>query len=274
MNASQPRTFHYHADGSAFGGHISEPFQAVIPTQASASLAQAGGYAHASIGSFRVQHVVSVKNAWTEIYGTSQKEQGTWTSMVTCVVEGLNVLDIVKADSIIARLTVRHPHKGYYPTVAFAGSQFTNLTIGGKLVEPKLDHAQFARSTAQRDAVHGPWESDERLVGAAVKQSRSMIEAEGAPDWLKSRYAWVGDPEERRRRGHIECSLVTHLIGAEPKDSFGHVLRIADVGNLFFSELAVDQGTFRLTMLRIEMGCLADGDLSVATANSNGRPSP
>ena len=274
MNASKGRTFYYHADANPLGGSITAPFESVISTQASTSVSQAGGHAHDSVGEFRVGHVVSISRAWSEIYATSHATDGAWVSQVTAVVEDLNVLDIVRVKRMISRLTVRHPHAGYHPFIEFSGCQYEGVTVSGATLTPTLDLDRFARRFKRGDVLQESWLHHDGLVGHAVAHSKVVTGAEGAPDWVAPRYGWVAEEKERQDRGHVVCSLVRDIGGAEPKSSFGHVMQVAGVGNLFFGELTVDQGAFGLTMLRVEMGCLADGTLGFATAHSNGRPYP
>jgi hypothetical protein len=81
-------------------------------------------------------------------------------------------------------------------------------------------------------------------------------------------------PEGRKKKGYVLCSLVNELQGAKPGTAFGHVLHVPGFGNIFFGELVVAPNSYRLTMMRIEMGCLAEGNLSVASSFSNGLPIP
>jgi hypothetical protein len=67
---------------------------------------------------------------------------------------------------------------------------------------------------------------------------------------------------------------VDKLQGAKSGSSFGHVVVVPDFGNIFLGELAVDHHAFRLTMVRVEMGCDAEGTVSGGTADSNGTTSP
>jgi hypothetical protein len=77
-------------------------------------------------------------------------------------------------------------------------------------------------------------------------------------------------PESRKKKGYVLCSLVEELKGAKPGTAFGHVLHVPGFGNIFFGELIVASNSYRLTMMRIEMGCLAEGNISAASAFSNG----
>jgi len=86
--------------------------------------------------------------------------------------------------------------------------------------------------------------------------------------------------------GGITCSLVEHVeikdISVKaadgrsiqippPAQTFGHVIHIPDFGNIFLAELTVKHNSYYLTMIRLEMGCLAAGSSGVASAHVNGR---
>ena len=62
-------------------------------------------------------------------------ETGSWTTLVTSVVEGLNVLDMVTADLMMATLAVEHPSDGGYPKASVVGSEIKNLVIDGVKVK-------------------------------------------------------------------------------------------------------------------------------------------
>jgi len=93
------------------------------------------------------------------------------------------------------------------------------------------------------------------------------------------------------RRDSVTCSLVEHVEiedivipvkGEDPKDPpppivyhppahcFGHVIHVPDFGTIFLAELKVNHNSFHLTMIRLELGCIADGSASIATCNVNG----
>jgi hypothetical protein len=279
MDASSSRVFYYHADASPLGGYITHPFESVVPSQASSSLAPAGGYIAASVDHVHHHGIVSCKHAYSHISGAARKGSGGWATHVTSVVEGLNVQEVVTADRIVASLAVDHPHRGYIPEVTLVGTQFVNLRIAGRLVAPVLDLDLFcesrqAGSNGEKEERHKPWPEDPCFLDKAIRQSSTIAAIRDAPDWLKKRYDWVEHEEERRKKGYVLCSLVKEVKEAEPETAFGHVVHVPGFGNVFLGELIVDQSSFRLTMLRIEMGCLAHGTLSFTTASSNGFTMP
>ena len=83
----------------------------------------------------------------------------------------------------------------------------------------------------------------------------------------------------------VTCSLVEHVnienIEIPVKDAkpieippparcFGHVIHVPEFGTIFLAELKVNHNSFHLTMIRLELGCIADGSASVATCSVNG----
>jgi hypothetical protein len=91
--------------------------------------------------------------------------------------------------------------------------------------------------------------------------------------------------DKTKEWGGITCSLVEHVEiknisakGADgksieippPVKSFGHVIHIPDFGNIFLAELTVSHDTYNLTMIRVDMGCLAAGSAGVASCSVNG----
>jgi hypothetical protein len=272
MDASTQRQFYYHADASPVGGYITHPFEHIITTDASSSLAQAGGLTTASHEAYRLDPIVSIKNAYSHISGTKNESTGNWTTLTTSVVEHLNVLEVVTADRIVSRLAVEHPAAGYTPRVSFVGVQFDNLRVNGHRVYPKLnlnlldfDHGKFPDQTHTKN---------ENFIQKITVHSRRITEAKDVPEWLKVRYGWVQSAEEREKRGYVLCSLVEEVQGVEDANSVGHVIIVPDFGNIFLGELILDHAAFRLTMMRMELGCPAKGIMSFATADSNGSPSP
>jgi hypothetical protein len=272
MEASKSRVYYYHADASPFGGHITHPIEKLITAQAPTSLAQAGGHAASQVGPFKLDDIATGQSAYSEIFGSVNKTNGAWTTLVTSVVEGLNVMEVVTADRVVSRLSVEHPLVGDNPRVSFMGSQFENLRIAGAEVEPVLNLGLLATPGNQFPSV--PFVEDKAFLDKAIDQSKTMLGTKGAPDWLASRYGWVNSEEARKKKGYVQCSLVEQVERVKHATSFGHVVNVPGFGNVFLGELIVAQGVFRLTLIRIEMGCAGDGNMSIGTSNSNGSTMP
>jgi hypothetical protein len=224
------------------------------------------------MGPLQLDDIASCEGAHSKIFGGVHKKNGSWTTMVTSVVEGLNVLEVVKADRVVSKVAVEHPREGYHPTVTFVGSHFDNLRIAGVSVNPVLEHNPVVSPKGKFPSV--PATEDKAFIDRAISQSQKMTKAKGVPDWIEPRYGWVNSEKERSKRGYVVCSLVDEVEGAKPGSSFGHVVHVPGFGNVILGELIVYRGHFRLTMLRIEMGCPVHGDISVGTSCSNGTGMP
>jgi hypothetical protein len=273
MDASKNRVFYFHADAAPIGGHFTKPKETIIHSHGSSSLAPAGGHVSASVEKYvHPDKLVSFDKAYSEIHGMVS-DTGSWTTEVTSVVEGLNVLDMVKADRVIARLTVEHPSNGGHPKASVAGSEITNLTIDDVAINPVLaknvvpahKKGKFPNSSIVKDV---------NFLARAVRQSQKVTKAKGAPNWLLARYSWVQSKTARERKGYVQCSLVDKIQGAKPGSVFGHVIHVPDFGNIFLGEFLTSHHTFRLTMMRLEMGCTNHGTTSVGTGDLNGSTMP
>ena len=272
MNASTKRVFYYHADAAPIGGHFTKPEAKILHSHGSSSLAQGGGHIAARASNFKLDKLVSFDEAYSEIHGEASKS-GTWVTRVTSVVEGFNILDMVKADRLIAVLEVEHPKVGHHAKASVIESKFENLSINGVSINPVFGKNAIPRykkgAFPDRSIVE-----DDDYVARAIRQSEKFSEAKDAPGWLKNRYRWVQSKRKRREKGYVQCSLVDKLQGAKSGSFFGHVVLVPDFGNIFLGELAVDHHAFRLTMIRVEMGCDTEGTVSGGTSDSNGSGSP
>ena len=275
MQASTKRTFHYHADASPLGGHITHPFEKVVHTQASTSLAQAGGHAESRIDSYQLDNTVTVMSgpAYSHTTGVLNKTTGAWTTLVTSVVENLNVLEVVTADRIVSKLHVEYPQEGDHPRISIIGSKFVNLCVNGESINPVLD-IDLLKSESKGEFPDKHLMEEKVFNNKVSSHYKKITETKGAPEWLAGRHASMKSPESRKKKGYVLCSLVAELQGAKPGTSFGHVLHVPGFGNIFFGELVVAPNSYRLTMMRIEMGCLAEGNISAASSYTNGLPIP
>jgi hypothetical protein len=85
----------------------------------------------------------------------------------------------------------------------------------------------------------------------------------------------------RREWPGIKCSLVDKVEieppskeqVSDPLRTFGHVIHVPDFGKIFLADLTVNHNSFHLTMIRLELGCLADGKVSIVNCNVNGKGS-
>ncbi len=236
--------FHYHAEGHAISGEFRHPLWSVIPAQASASLSQIGGNATAQVEDFHHQDFVSFKSAHTHISGKRRRDE-TFVTHASTVIEGLDILGVVRAERIVCRLTSIHNHKEKEGHIIAEDSRFDGLRISGEDVKVILRHDLLVKCKTFDDLAKGI-----------------------ASDAKSGKIAETND-------GVAICSLVekieTKLKGVDVKR---HPIEVPNFGKIFLAEIYAEPGTRTLTMLRLELGSPHVADITAAETRTNGRPSP
>src|SRR5271170_2085726 len=139
MQSSDRKTFYsFRADANAFGGFLEEPLRKIIPTLAPVSLPAAGGFATARSGAFNLDEIVSCSSAYTLVTGR-EDEDGSISTLATAVVEGLNILEVVTAERIVAQITVTIPKDKGPRNISLGGTRYDGLRLAGRHSRPILN---------------------------------------------------------------------------------------------------------------------------------------
>jgi hypothetical protein len=268
MRPDAKKVFYFHADANALGGFIETPLKKVVPSQASVSLPAVGGHATTRTEAFNFEGIVSCRSAYTRVSGTELTPDGQWSTTVTSVVEGLNILEVITAERLVAQVSVVYPGRGRYLEISLAGSQFDRLRLGGCDAFPRLNPTLLCASKARIDLPVF------RQIGG--EQAGNMVSSPAADRdefrWVPDRFGWMArEPEEDQC---VLCSLVDGLDGAVPGTSFGHAVEIPDFGRIFLGELLVCPGSIQFALIRAELGCSVSGNITAAMANGNGHTVP
>jgi hypothetical protein len=268
MRPDAKKVFYFHADANSLGGFIETPFKKVIPSQASVSLPAVGGHATTRTEAFNFEGIISCRSAYTRVTGTEAAPDGPWSTTVTSVVEGLNILEVITAERLVAQLSVVYPRGGRYLEISLAGSHFDGLRLGGCDAFPRLNSTLLCGAKTRIDF------SVFQQTGR--EQARRIVEN---PEADRDGYRWVLDRFEWMTREPEECqcvlsSVVDGLDGAIPGTSFGHAVEIPDFGRIFLGEVLVCPGSVQFASIRAELGCSVSGSVSAALSNGNGRTVP
>ena len=252
------RTYHYNAHGSAFSGHFTRPFDGLIDVQAGMSLAPTGGYGSVRVENFRFKELVSFGAAATQVSGSKNSVDNSHSTLVSTTVEGLNILGVITADLVMARLAAHHAADQEEARFTFLGSHFENLRISGCPVTVELDQELFQRMDTF-DAVRKEFETNSEF--------RKMAEDPfglGAPQKLTDCC------------GVLYCSLVKDIKTTCPgiRRRGQHILEVPEFGRIFLGEVLARNGSRSITMLRFELGSTPGGSGSTANAQGNGQPVP
>ena len=261
MPAPQPTSFLYHASAFALSGHLQRPVEHLIEVQGATTLPTTGGHGSAHVENFRFDRAVSFKSGYTHVSGSEKREgnKTIHTTLSTSVVEGLNILDLVTADRIVARLASSFEPGSAESSILLLGSRFENLCVAGCKIDVELDH-ELAMRLDTFEAVRNEFKKN--------KEFRKM----------------TGDPfgrgrmqDEVKAHGIICCSFVKELHmskcpGIKHHGHNGHVLVVPEFGAIYLAEVMLEHGRKTLTMLRVELGSPNGGGVTAAQATTNGRP--
>ena len=271
----------YYAEANVLSADLKLPLKEKIPPRVQVKLPSNGRYQFKKASSFRFEGIISYQSAYSQVAGHPSSKSDGFATLATAVVEGLNVLDVVTADRVVAQISTVHPvfGTGQVPSVTFLGTRFENLRIGGHKVEVE----RTLDILGPKPAGDKSYFEDPGVQSRISLQYDKIATAEGHPElaaaaYPKGRAGVIGS-------GELQCSLVSGVTGA-PGTSFGHVIDVPHFGKIFLAELRVerkpgnpgkgiyDTYEFHLTMIRLEMGCLAQGTTAVAALDTNGKGQP
>src|ERR1700761_2573710 len=92
------REHRYHAEATVLTGNLYHPLVQEIKPQTNVKLTEHGGYLSEHSEPYRLEGVIAFDRAYTQAAGNRDQKPGHgWSTLVTSVVEGLNVLEVVTA---------------------------------------------------------------------------------------------------------------------------------------------------------------------------------
>jgi hypothetical protein len=251
-----PREFLYTGFAVGFAGRIRAPFDEVVEAQAASSLGITGGYASARVDNFRRHEIFSFASAHTQVSGILSEKSQNFETLMSGVLEGLNILDMVKADYMVGRLMSRHPvvpppDAPDEPFITPVGSQFGTIKVAGFVLTPVIDVDVFNRVCAYTQ----------------------LCETIGKDKDLRARFRLANDVEMPPKRGVITGTIITGITGGGPGvEIAGHIVYVPGFGRLHFGEFVISQYSRRLVMMRAELGCPVQLDSSGPDMGGNGHP--
>lgn len=181
-----------------------------------------------------------------------------------------------------------------------------NLRLTGS--KPKEDQLYVAENTPLMTAIKQQYKKLPEWLKRFAEAKEKRLAPARDDDSLAKKYHWGApgyetiqkavadarrvDENDTRNIGKsdgITCSLVEDLVIEPIKDNYdtavrdsrelvegkcGHVIHIPDFGTIFLAELTVNHNSFHLTMIRVEMGCIAagNGSMGVCAVNGGGKP--
>lgn len=254
--------YHYHANAYALSGHLTRPENHLIEKQAASLLPSTGGDLGSRVENFRLSYLVSFTAGYSHVSGgeRTDEDKTIHATSAIAVVEGLNILDTITADRIVARL-VSTGESREEPRILLLGSRFENLRIAGYPIHVELDH-ELGIKLDTFEAVRKEFGTNENF--------RKMAEDPFNPGKRLKKI----EPS-----GSVRCSLVRGtsaekfpgIIRAKP---YGHVFEVQGFGKIYLAEVLFERGRKTLTMLRVELGSPTAGQLLAGTAEAGGSSHP
>ncbi|HKR82609.1 MAG TPA: hypothetical protein VJS37_00465 [Terriglobales bacterium] len=270
MAAPPERVHHFHGEAHVFEGQLQHPLTGDIKPQNYVKLLSEGGYILEHTKDYRADNIVTFKSAHTHVAGhKSPKDRHGWVTLATSVIEQLNVLEVVTADRVVAQISTEHPLEGHVPTVTFLGTRFENLQIAGIPVKVNLKFPFTTLNPPDRDTTYLNDAGFLKDIGCtqsfpnAQAQFKAYLENSNNPkprDRANGSLAYGVSLEEGENLGGVKIQ--------------GNVITVPEFGKIFLAELSVECDTFYLTMIRLELGCIAAGQMSFSRTITNGSTSP
>jgi hypothetical protein len=267
---SKHRFYALRADASAVGGYLDE----VIPTLAPVSLSAVGGFSMARSEAFTLDEIVSCSSAYTRVSGRAHAADGSSSILVTAVVEGLNILEVVLAERVVAQVSITiRPERGP-PLISLAGSGFQGLRLAAHdcraRLNPDLQQTQGDQGGPGQALTLGD------IHRAASAQAEKLLacfknaQDEDGYQWALNRHGWMSSDSHPAGRHNALCSLVDGLEVAGPIRCCGHIVQIPEFGRIILGELLVERDSVQLLAIRAELGCAVAGQVGAACVGGGG----
>jgi len=265
--------FQFHAFASGIAGHIFLPFDEIIPVQASAALPETGGFASTRVDNFRFRDILSFDAAWTVVTGSFSGQDNAFDTIATTTIEGLNLLGMVTADRVVARISSEHPNELHEePFITPVGSYFQNLRIAGHKVSVNLATGTFARFGTARDVRSAYRENKDGFREQFNRLSLAGV-GDAVPAPLRKHFPWrTWESEEiPETNGIISCSLVDEIGGlSSGLRPCGHVIHVRGFGTIRLAEFKITSTSREITMLQVDLGSTPKGKVTGGSASGNG----
>ena len=238
--------FKYHALTTGLVGRITRPFEHEIEPQASVTLPDEGGFVHSRVDNFNFRDLILFDRAVAFAAGSFSVKDNAFDATAAVTIEGLNILNVITADRVTARIASSHPKNGGEPGITPIGSSFVNLRIAGYKVEVDLAVDTFSEF--------------DTLTGLQAASANQDVKGRVQPQMLAT-----------LPTGELSCTLVRSIKGLGREIIVqGNTVRIKGFGVLRLAELLVSPRKRRVSMLQFDLGSIPEGAGQAGGAEGNG----
>ncbi len=247
--------FLYHGGAVAASGYVTLPIQESMPIQAATSLPVTGGHGSAYAEKFCHRNYFSFERAESHVVGSYSEKDKAFGTLATTTIEGINILNVVTCDKIVARVTSKHPEDGGEPSIIPLGSRFENLRIAGHRIDVELATDLFTEHptwTKLEEAHKSKKEIRDELTRLSTKGSTTL-------------------PPVGQMIG-VSLARIDKLPAGLKRN--GHGIHVEHFGTVYLGEYFVSATMHRLLMLHVDLGCSVEGCYGAGGSDGNGSPPP
>ncbi len=261
MLQSPQRRFLFNAHAVGLAASFTKPKTEFLEAQAVAGLPDTGGMSSSRVENFRFHDLISFRLAYSHASGTYNQDTGAYNTLVTSVIEGLDIMGVVMADKLVSRLASRHfidppivdrlkvrNEKGEIdpdgipePSIITLGSDIHNLKVAGLPVTLTPD----LRILRDHPTYSGMLSHCERRPKETYSSENDVLTMS-----VFSQVQWGQDVQR------------------------GNRIAVEEFGTIYLGEIHMEAHQRRLSMIRFELGCSNEGDGSTNGVVGNGTPVP
>jgi len=262
MSSASPIEAGFRFKGQAYGvsGRITSPVAEVIDVQAKAVLPESGGYGTSHVTNFHSNKYIRFDHAHAVVDGAHMTDADgeSHGASIRSTIEGLNIMDMITADRIVARLSYRHSAgSGQEPAMHLVGSRYENLRIAGVPVNVRLavdlfdeheTHAKMQKAYIDtKSAVYHHVHHRPKLVHEKIKPHLLKAPTKGLPERL---------------------SLVKELEVESPAfHHSGNLVYVPGFATIRLAEVELHAGSRGVTMLSITFNSPPQGGVDAGGAH-------
>jgi hypothetical protein len=301
--------YFYHASAFGLAAKVLRPANSFITTKATTTLSSMGGHSSDHAEDFQIDGPVSFRAAHVEVGGSYDECHQAHTSFASAVVEGLNIHNIITADKVVSRLSIKYPGEGSdlsEPSISPIGSYFENLRIAGHKIDVNINTALFHKHDTYSGFCNrytssdemDPWLHWSKLESLKPNDLKRLETQHHSMTGMYSRFQeWKANSRQSKQAKKSKkstgktnqqhapevfwCSLANNLdltdqvTGSSGLRNFGAIICIPNFGVVHLAELVIEKRFRRFHMLRVEMGSpVASRIDTTGTTGSGGSPFP
>jgi hypothetical protein len=190
VDISSSNTFTYNADAAVLVASITQPLQEELSGQASSTLGENGGYQNTVAKPFQLKNILSYSGGYSQVSGF-QNADGDYVTLATAVIEGLNILEILTADRVVAQITTVMAQGDSVQTVSFVGSRFENLRIADQSVVVSVNPDALGAKPADDGSYFDPGNVPAGMTVSGDTLSGSILTATSVPQIIVPNFGTI-----------------------------------------------------------------------------------